>query len=67
MVIETNRYAQQKIRTENPSNQSRLKQWKEVDADEMEKFVGIIIWMGLVKLPKLIDYWSKNLLSKIKS
>lgn len=62
MVVETNRYALQKIKKESPHEKSRLKALKEVDALEMEQFVGMILWMGLCKMPKIADYWSKNIL-----
>lgn len=64
MVEETNRYAFQTKQKENLSSKSRLKQWKDVDVLEMEKFLGILFWMGLNKMPKITDYWSKNPLYK---
>lgn len=60
MVLETNRYAEQKIEKDNPTGKSRLKQWKEVTPFEMHKFLGILIWMDLNKMPTISDYWSKN-------
>lgn len=64
MVEETNRYAFQTIPKENFASKSRLKQWKDVDCLEMEKFLGILLWMGLNKMPKITDYWSKSPLYK---
>lgn len=32
----------------------------------MDKFVGIINWMGFVQYPKLVHYWSTNLLYQKK-
>lgn len=60
MVVETNRYALQKIQKEILPNQSRLRKWKEVDILEMEKFLGILLWMGLNRMPKMSNYWSKS-------
>lgn len=69
MVRETNRYAQQTIGNANLSRHSRLRKWKEVSAREIEIFLGIIFWMGLNKMPRLTDYWSKKLMfeNKVKS
>nr|CAH7716672.1 unnamed protein product [Callosobruchus chinensis] len=67
MVAETNRYAQQSLENANLSRFSRLQKWKETSAEEMEKFLGIILWMGLNKKPKLSDYWSKKILYENKA
>nr|CAI5823526.1 unnamed protein product [Callosobruchus analis] len=66
MVTETNRYAQQTLENAYLSRFSRLRKWKEVTAEEMEKFLGIIFWMGLNKKPKLSDYWSKKIIYENK-
>ena len=34
--------------------------WKDVTVDEMKGFVGVILNMGIIQLPNLKDYWSKN-------
>lgn len=48
---------------ETNSNASRCKQnWKEVSVEEMQKFFAILLFMGLVKYPKISDYWSKKFL-----
>lgn len=61
MVDETNRNAQQVImKAGNVTPNSRLNQWQDTDIDEMEKFIGLLIWMGLVKLPSIADYWSTD-------
>lgn len=69
LVTETNRYAHQKIEVEketsstgNLSKGSRLNRWQPVDRREMKKFFGIILWMGLVKMPSIPSYWKASLL-----
>ncbi|KAJ4428471.1 hypothetical protein ANN_24508 [Periplaneta americana] len=57
MVTETNRYASQKLNDPLLAPKARLRQWKDTNSDEM-KFMGILIWMGLVRYPKLENYWS---------
>ena len=54
IVEQTNLYASQCL-----SPESFLK-WEKVSEDEMEAFFGFMILMGLVRLPSLSDYWSKE-------
>lgn len=51
IVLETHRYAQQESKqiTKTPT-----------DKDEIKKFFSVVIIMGLVELPHLYLYWSKN-------
>lgn len=60
MDQETNRYAIQYFSTNQPLQKSRSKDWLPTTAAEMKKFVGIMICMGLVQLPHINLYWSKN-------
>lgn len=64
IVKQTNTYANQiivkGITAENIGPSSRLNKWKETDVGEMFCFLGILIWMGLDKKPKLADYWRNN-------
>lgn len=57
---QTNIFAAQVLSKSRLSRQSRLHLWKNTDKTEIKKFFGLIIWMGLVKLPKLALYWSNN-------
>lgn len=72
MVIETNRNAQQVIaKLGKPKSKSRLSLWKPVTLSEMRKFLGIVLYMGLVRYPNIEAYWSthpiykNNLIPKI--
>lgn len=58
MVTETNRYAHQTIQ-KGHKPKSRLKHWVDTNSEEMELFLGILLWMGLCKLPSIPKYWSK--------
>ena len=60
MVRETNRYAEQYLQTHEISRRSKIRQWKQTSDEEMLKFFGIIIEMGLVQMPKLSYYWSSS-------
>ena len=46
---ETNRY--------NRSNSN----WLNIDRDELLKFLGLLIMMGIKKLPRIENYWSASL------
>ncbi|XP_045455647.1 piggyBac transposable element-derived protein 4-like [Melitaea cinxia] len=60
MVAETNYYANNVCNDENVKNKSRLKKWVDTSFEEMCTFMGILMTMGVVKLPSLCNYWSKK-------
>ena len=63
MVLETNQYAEQEIERHRPLRRtSRFHHWTKVDAGEMKKFIGILHLMGLVRLPTIEHYWSRDVL-----
>lgn len=64
MVVETNRNANYVISKRRLSRKSRLKDWKNTNPEEMRKFIGVLLYMGLVPLPRISDYWSKDVLYK---
>jgi len=66
LVSETNRYAHQIINSRTLSKCSRLKKWTPIDRTEMRNFLGLIVWMGLVNMPSLKDYWRKDFLYKTR-
>ncbi|XP_049945925.1 piggyBac transposable element-derived protein 4-like [Schistocerca serialis cubense] len=61
-VAVTNRYAKQKIASQQLSHNTGLMEWKETNTAEIKCFCGIIIWVGLIKFPNLALYWSKSML-----
>ncbi|CAG4938111.1 unnamed protein product [Parnassius apollo] len=57
----TNAFAIAKItRTAEASKSARIRKWSPTNLAEMKCFFSLIIYMGLVKLPKISDYWSKD-------
>lgn len=60
IVKETNQYAQEILDKTAVTRSSRKKQWVPTTNLEIKKFLGLLLWMGLVKVGSLSDYWSKN-------
>ena len=56
MVCETNRYAEQHAKTQKLNKRSNTLQWNTTTNEEIRKFLGIIIEMGLVQMPE-VDYY----------
>lgn len=56
LVTETNKYAQQKMEQNRSLPCRRINKWKLTDCEEIKKFLGLIIWMGLVKPPSIDKY-----------
>ena len=54
---QTNIYAMQKRLT---ITSKRIDRWVHTNKEEIKRFLGLIIWMGLVKLPSLNLYWSMD-------
>ena len=57
IVTETNRYHDQQASAE--PHKHKVK-WTPVSREEMEAFVEIMIYMGIVKLPRIKMYWSND-------
>lgn len=60
MVTETNRYANQKLTIQPQSKHARVNNWIPTNVSEMKKFIGLLLYMGLVRMPKIQCYWSRN-------
>lgn len=61
MVDETNLYATQTIEKQNDITPfSRLHRWTPTDLNEMRQFIGLVGYMGIVKVPELNNYWSTS-------
>ena len=60
IVCETNKYADQEIAKITSKPHSRLKKWSSTNSEEIKQFLGMILWMGLVRLGSLENYWSKK-------
>lgn len=57
---QTNLYATQCILPSDSSAGSRNHLWTPVTRDDMLKFLALVGWMGLVKLPSIKDYWRNH-------
>ncbi|XP_022197351.1 piggyBac transposable element-derived protein 4-like [Nilaparvata lugens] len=64
VVCETNRNAKTFLEKTLLSHSARAKAWKETTNEEVLKFFGIVLYMGLVPYPYIPDYWSSNPLYK---
>lgn len=62
MVDERNRNAAQVLSKVRLNRRSKLRKWKPTTIEEMNQFLGILLYMGLVPMPRITDYWSKNIL-----
>uniref|UniRef100_A0A182YRW5 PiggyBac transposable element-derived protein domain-containing protein n=1 Tax=Anopheles stephensi TaxID=30069 RepID=A0A182YRW5_ANOST len=60
LVQETNRYAQQKLNRLKLSPSARMHQWKPTNPPEIKQFIGLLLWMGLVNVSPIANYWSKK-------
>lgn len=66
MVNQTNLYATQVLsEAQDVSRESRLHRWVPTDKAEMLKFIGIVAYMGMVRMPSLEKYWSTDELFQI--
>jgi hypothetical protein len=66
LVINTNLYADQYMQAHiQLSPHARSTDWTPVDAKDMKKFLGMILLMGIVKLPALDLYWSRRVLYRL--
>lgn len=60
IVEETNKYATQCINNSSSNSRMHQKAWESVTKDEVNTFIGILLIMGVVQLPKIRLYWSNN-------
>jgi len=58
LVTETNRYAAANL--PDPANTLHPRYWKDVTVSDMKAFVGLLILMGVVHLPRLEMYWPQS-------
>ena len=57
MVDSTNTYTQMKLASMTISSRSLYRNWRPVTADEMKGFIAVVLYMGIVQLTNLKDYW----------
>ena len=61
IVNATNGYATKTLieREDTPST-SRLHSWNPTDSEEISKFLGVVMYMGVIKMPRISDYWKTD-------
>lgn len=63
---QTNLYATQTIcKKADTGSRSRLHEWTPTDKFEIKRFFGLVSYMGIVKMPKMSCYWSKEKMFQI--
>jgi len=62
MVTETNRNANQFLQLNRLTRGSRMRKWVDTTYAEMNSFIGLLFYMGLVKISSISKYRSKNTL-----
>ena len=60
IVVETNKYAKNKIEQQNLSDRSTWNNWVDVTKEELEAFLGVILNMGTIPVPNMKYYWTKE-------
>ncbi|XP_053949337.1 piggyBac transposable element-derived protein 1-like [Anastrepha ludens] len=60
IVLETNRYAEQQLIAKELKRESGMKKWTPTNSDEMKKFLGLVLWMGLVRCGSIPSHWSTS-------
>jgi len=69
IVTHTNNYYKFKETIEIKKFEKRRheKKWKEIDLEELHKYIGVMIIMGIIRLPSVTDYWKVNEFYKVPS
>ena len=62
IITETNRNANQVIAQNTLSSEARIGNWVDTDKSEIRTFLGLLIWMGLVRMPTLDAYWRQSVM-----
>lgn len=58
IVVETNRNAEQYLSKVRLTKSSRFSKWTPTNINEIKKFIGLLMWFGLVQMPNIESYWS---------
>lgn len=60
IVKATNNYALEMFCGPNTTPGSRIHRWKDITVDDIKVFFGLLLLMGINKLPRFQDYWKVN-------
>lgn len=57
----TNAFAMAKITQSNEASMgARIRAWFPTNLAEIKRFFGLVLYMGIVRLPKISDYWAND-------
>lgn len=60
IVKQTNKYGEEVYFSPSLTPGSRINKWKELSVEELKIFVGLIFYMGTVKVNRMQDYWKTD-------
>jgi len=60
LVAEANRFAAQFLFTSTQKRKARAHSWHATDEAELKKFLGLLLLMGIVKKPRVEDFWNSD-------
>lgn len=61
-IINLLRYAQQKLNKFKIILCSRMHRWTSTNSEKIKKFLGLMLWIGFVKVNSVANYWSKGII-----
>lgn len=67
IVIQTNLYANQERVDPRTKASKKTKNWTDTSAEEIEAFIGMLIIMGIHRLPHVSNYWSSDPILGVES
>ena len=57
---QTNLFATQYVTANDVTPSARLHKWVPTDIHEIKRFFGLLLFMGIVRMPSISDYWSQE-------
>uniref|UniRef100_A0A1B6LW93 PiggyBac transposable element-derived protein domain-containing protein n=1 Tax=Graphocephala atropunctata TaxID=36148 RepID=A0A1B6LW93_9HEMI len=60
IVKATNNYALELFCGPSTVPGSRISKWKDLSVDELWIFIGLLLHMGIIQMPRLQDYWKQS-------
>uniref|UniRef100_A0A1B6HI21 Uncharacterized protein n=2 Tax=Cicadellinae TaxID=33370 RepID=A0A1B6HI21_9HEMI len=57
IVATTNRYALELFCGPTTTPGSRIHKWKDITVEDLKCFIGLLLHMGILQLPRIQDYW----------
>uniref|UniRef100_A0A1B6DSJ1 PiggyBac transposable element-derived protein domain-containing protein n=1 Tax=Clastoptera arizonana TaxID=38151 RepID=A0A1B6DSJ1_9HEMI len=60
IVKATNKYALELFCGPSTVPGSKISKWKDLSVDELWIFIGLLLHMGIIQMPRLQDYWKQS-------